>query len=182
MESNGSTFEIGFYFQTLINNLREFFYQKIAEMEAFQDAQAAEIEALTTKLIVIGILAIALVIVIIIMIIAIRVSKGRRKRREMEAVEASLRREEQRLREERKRYEAQNRAMQRSYPQQEDLFEQECRLPQGCPRQGFARQSSPPQPRIIPERESKEVRERAGRTTQYIGNVTGNKGDNDLFG
>ncbi len=62
MESSGSTFDIGFYFQTMMNNLREFFYQKISEMEAYQNAQAAEIEALTNKLIAMSILAIVLII------------------------------------------------------------------------------------------------------------------------
>ncbi len=173
MESSGSTFDIGFYFQTMMNNLREFFYQKISEMEAYQDAQAAEIEALTNKLIAMGILVIVLIIVILIIVVTIKVSKGRKRRNELEAAEDRLRREEQRLRKERKYYEAQNRAMQQGYPQQEDFPQEICNYPQGCSTHGWR------QPQIVPDRESKEVRERASRTTQYVGKVTGKKDDYD---
>ena len=173
MESSGSTFDIGFYFQTILNNLREFFYQKIAEMEAFQDAQAAEIEALTTKLIVLGILAIALVFIILIIVIALKVGKGRKRREEIEAAEERLRREERRLKRERQYYEAQNRAMQHGHPQQEFCSQENLNYPHSCSNHGWR------QPQIVPERESKEVRDRASRTTQYIGNVSREKDDFD---
>lgn len=89
-----------------IQDLREYFEQKLIEMEMFQDRQAQEIEELTDKLMALGTIAVILVIVIIVLIILLSVSRKRKKRRKFEEREEELfrreeelRREEQRLRE-----------------------------------------------------------------------------------
>ena len=82
-----------------IQDLREYFEQKLIEMEMFQDRQAQEIEELTDKLMALGTIAVILVIVIIVLIILLSASRKRKKRRKFEEREEELRREEQRLRE-----------------------------------------------------------------------------------
>lgn len=87
--------------QQYIKNIKEFFYQKLSEMEALQDRQAAEIDELTDKVMILGFLAILLFIVIIILVIVIGHGRKKRKRKDLERREEELRRQEERLREER---------------------------------------------------------------------------------
>ncbi len=91
-----------------IQDLREYFEQKLLEMEMFRDSQAQEIEALTNKLMALGIIAAILVIFIIVLLIILSGSRKRKKKRkllereeELYRREEELRRQEQRLREHR---------------------------------------------------------------------------------
>lgn len=109
---NQSTFDIGFYFNNLMNNMREFFYEKLSQMEAYQNAQAQEIEELTNKIITMGILLVVAIVAIIILIICFKINKSQKQKRriaEMEEMEERLIREEERLRRERMYYESRNR-------------------------------------------------------------------------
>lgn len=108
---NESTFDLGFFISTYTQSLREFFQQKIAELEAFSDYQSQQIEDLANKVMFLGFLAILLIIAIIVIIIVFKVSRKRRKKAELREAEERLRREEMRLREERMYYEAQRRNM-----------------------------------------------------------------------
>lgn len=89
-----------------IQDLREYFEQKLLEMEMFRESQAQEIDELTDKLMALGTIVVILVIVIIVLLIVLRGSRKRRKKRklaereeELFRREEELRREEQRLRE-----------------------------------------------------------------------------------
>ena len=90
--------------QQYVKNIREFFEQKLTEMQMFQDRQAAEIEALTNRIMVLGMVVILLIVVIIILAIVLKSSSKRKKRKELEEREEELKREERRLREERRRF------------------------------------------------------------------------------
>ena len=81
-----------------IQDLREYFEQKLIEMEMFQDRQAQEIEELTDKLMALGTIAVILVIVIIVLIILLSVSRKRKKRRKFKEREEELFRREEELR------------------------------------------------------------------------------------
>lgn len=81
-----------------IQDLREYFEQKLAQMEMFQNQQANEIEELTDKLMALGTIAVILVIVIIILLIVLSGSRKRRKKRKYEEREEELLRREQELR------------------------------------------------------------------------------------
>lgn len=158
--------DVGFLIQQYLNNIREYFAQKLSEMEAFQDRQAAEIEALTNKLLIMGVIAIVLVVVIIILLIVLKSGNKRRKRREMEEREDRLRREEQRLREDRMRFEEEMiKRQQRVEPGQMQI--DHC---QAAPEGSSSRKEyGTPSKRSYPGRQNdKEAREWANRETRYL--------------
>ncbi|MCI7145096.1 MAG: hypothetical protein MR991_01380 [Clostridiales bacterium] len=173
-----STLDIGYLISTYTQSLREFFRQKIAELEAFSDYQAQQIEDLTNKVMMLGLLALLLIVAIIVVSICFKVSRKRKKKARLEEAEERLRREEQRLREERRYYEAQRRNMQQGYgPQGYDGYGGYDDLGYRDDRYGrdeYRDEWSPQKKKrsvirdYFPEREPKEVRQRAERETTYI--------------
>ena len=160
---NESTLDIGYLISTYTQSIREFFQQKIAELEAFSDYQAQQIEELTNKVIMLGILAIVMIVAFIVLMICLKAGKRRRRREELEEAEERLRREEQRLREERLFYESRRRDMQQGGNYYDVGYDYD---DLGYRDENYGRREY--RNEWTPKRESKEVRRRADRETQYI--------------
>ncbi|MDD6311765.1 MAG: hypothetical protein PUB09_07605 [Firmicutes bacterium] len=97
-------------FRSYLDNLTRYFEEKLSALQSVASDQANQIEALTNKIIMIGTLAIILLIVIIILAIALKINSSRKRRRDAKEVKLAaerLRREEERLRQQRMMYEEQ---------------------------------------------------------------------------
>ena len=155
--------------QQYLKNIREFFSQKLAEMQMLQDRQASEIEALTNKIMALGIIVALLIIVIIILAIILKSSRKRRKRRELEEREEEIKREERRLREERRKFAEQHeQQVRRAQAWPERSGKPATVWPEKPDNTASVEYGQPSRRKYPGRQDDKAMRDEANRETQYF--------------